>query len=215
MRRGHIKLILFFALPISALVLILALYAPNYLNYADPPIKANAVVLFIGSDLEAREKEANKLLDAGYADYLIIPAYGRISMKMPQLPLSLTLGGGGRGGGDLNNDSSKTKNSGPVGNYPRFYENTHIEALEAKRMLDDLGLRSAMLISSAYHMRRIRLIAVRVFDAGRYSISCKPASWGTLFTAADWLNQERRQIIVSEYVKMAWFLVYAPFATAP
>jgi hypothetical protein len=99
MRRGHIKLILFFALPISVLIIISVLYAPNYLNYADPPIKADAVVLFIGPDLEAREKEANKLLDAGYADYLIIPAYGRISMKMPYRPVSFTLDGGGLAAG--------------------------------------------------------------------------------------------------------------------
>jgi hypothetical protein len=84
----NIKLILFFALPISALILILVLYAPHYLNYADPPIKADAIVLFIGPDLEARKKEANKLLDAGYANYLIIPAYGRIYRKTNQQTLS-------------------------------------------------------------------------------------------------------------------------------
>jgi hypothetical protein len=35
-------------LTLSALIFILVLYAPNYLNYADPPIKADAIVLFVG-----------------------------------------------------------------------------------------------------------------------------------------------------------------------
>jgi uncharacterized SAM-binding protein YcdF (DUF218 family) len=57
MWRRHIKLILFFALPISALILISVLHAPNYLNYADAPIKADAVVLFMGPDLEATKAD--------------------------------------------------------------------------------------------------------------------------------------------------------------
>jgi hypothetical protein len=154
MWRRPIKLILFFALPVSALIFISVLYAPNYLNYADQPIKADAVVLFIGPDLEAREKEASKLLDAGYANYLIIPAYNRISMKMPQIPASLT----------LNNDSSKTKNAGPAGIYPHFYENTHIEVLEAKRIMDHSGFKKANFVSSPSHLRRVKLITDHVFQ---------------------------------------------------
>ena len=73
---------------------------------------------------------------------------------------------------------------------------------------DTEHLKSAMLVSSAYHMRRIRLIAGRVFDARKYSISCNPARWQAPFTAADWLKKERRKIIISEYLKIGWFLVY-------
>ena len=63
MWRGHIKLILFIALPISVLILISVLYAPNYLNYADPPTKADAVVLFI-ENTHIEVLEAKRIISA-------------------------------------------------------------------------------------------------------------------------------------------------------
>ncbi|MBU3931977.1 MAG: hypothetical protein KKF01_06005 [Proteobacteria bacterium] len=204
MRRGHIKQILFFALPISALILILVLYAPTYLNYADPPKKADAVVLFIGPDLEAgeaRKKEANKLLDAGYADYLIIPAYGHIYRKADQQSLS------------VNSDSSKTKKSGPAGNYPRFYENTHIEVLEANRIMDHFGLKKANFVSSPYHMRRIKVMADHVFhlknsDQIAYQIKFVPSLLKSSWAKVRPWDLQYMETMASEYTKIVWFYLY-------
>ena len=182
------------------LLTLFVVFAPGFLLSDDIPGKADAVVLFVGPGNEARLDEAKVLIKEGHARYLLIPFTGemfetdkagglvRITVNQPR--------------GDL------IRRVRMAANYRKHYENTHIEALEAKRMMEELGLSSAMLVSSGYHMRRIRMISSRVFDAGTYSIKCNPARWQREFTAADWLDGEKRRIIVSEYVKIGWFLVY-------
>jgi uncharacterized SAM-binding protein YcdF (DUF218 family) len=189
------------AVPVLLLVALCALYAPGYLFTSDVPRKADVVVLFVGPDRVARLDEAKQLIKDGYARYLLIPASGELyaaeaagrlvwkdTVIQPQVGFYPT--------------------KRIVAGYGKFHENTHIEALEAKRMMDERGLRSALLVSSPYHLRRIRLLAGRVFDARDYSISCIPARWPAPFTAADWLNGEHRRIIVKEYLKIGWFLAY-------
>ena len=188
---------------IVTMVLIFAMLiwgAPSLLNSYGVMRKVDAVVLFVGPEQSARQAEAMALLQQGYARYLIIPAYGEIKS------LNST--------GELESLIHSSINRSTVlplqktANYKRYYENTHVEALEAKRLMDEQGLKSAMLVSSAYHMRRISMIAGRVFAVQNYSISCFPTRWQKEFTAVDWLNKGRRKIIISECVKMVWFLVY-------
>jgi uncharacterized SAM-binding protein YcdF (DUF218 family) len=182
------------------MVSLFVIFAPRFLFTGDLPRKADAVVLFIGPGNESRLDEAKVLIEEGYARYLLIPFSGEMFKADPAGGLVKIAGNQPRGALFLRIRLAAT--------YKKHYENTHIEALEAKRMLDDLDLRSAILVSSAFHMRRIRLIAGRVFDARKYAISCNPARWQEPFTAADWLKKERRKIIVSEYLKIGWFLVY-------
>lgn len=195
-----------FSMIFLIVTLVLLLYAPRFLFTGDLPRKADAVIVFVGPGNDSRLDEAKVLVKEGYARYLLIPSSGELFEAEPAGGLLRIAGNQPRGDLFLRIRIAAT--------YKKHYENTHIEALEAKRMLDDLGLSSAMLVSSAYHMRRIRLIAGRVFNARKYSISCNPARWQEPFTAADWLKKERRRIIFSEYAKIGWFLVYAPFATS-
>ena len=190
---------------ISLLLVVFAIFAPCSLFIEDAPLQADAVVLFVGPDNETRLFEARRLIKEGYARYLLIPASGEIFSadkieEIEKINLNQT-----QGNPFLRNRMEA--------DYGKHYENSHVEVLEAKRMLDGLGLRSALMVSSGYHMRRIRLIAGRVFNTGKYSYSCNPAQWQPVFTAADWLDKDKSYIIISEYVKMGWFLVYALFET--
>jgi uncharacterized SAM-binding protein YcdF (DUF218 family) len=182
------------------LLTLFMIFAPGFLISEDPPKKADAVVLFVGPGNEARLDEAKVLIREGHARYLLIPFTGE--MFEADKAGGLVRLAGNQPRGDL------IRRVRMAASYKKHYENTHIEALEAKRMMDERGLRLAMLVSSSYHMRRIRLIGSRVFDAKKYSISCNPARWQREFTVADWLDGEKRRIIVSEYVKIGWFLVY-------
>ena len=68
-----------FGLCIIVLILSLSIIqAPSLLLISEAPIKAGAVVLFIGGEKGAREKEADQLIKEGFADYLIIPATGQV-----------------------------------------------------------------------------------------------------------------------------------------
>jgi len=182
-------------------LLLFVIVAPGFLFMENIPRKADAVILFVGPGNEARRDEARQLIKDGYAHFLLIPYSGEVFAANSSLGLVR-----------LNCNQSREKLFHRVWiatTYKNYFENTHIETLEAKRMMDDLGLRSAMLVSSAFHMRRIELIAGRVFDGRKYSISCNPARWQASYTFRDWFNKERRGNIISEYIKMFWFLVYS------
>lgn len=179
------------------------IFAPRFLTYSDAPQKSDAVVLFDGPGNEERLKEARQLIREGYAGYLIIPSNGEV--------LSV------KDDGALERISRQILlrcNIHPIrksATYRNYFEDTHIEVLEAKRMLDERGLKSAILVSSPYHMRRIKLIAGSVFRKGAYSINFAPTRFQGSYTAEDWLYDTHRRNILTEYLKIGWFLLYAAF----
>jgi hypothetical protein len=135
------------------------------------------------------------------ADYFIIPAYnktyrvfdkGAITYLPDNLPELKTM--------EKNVDAP-----------PYFYEDTHWEIIEAKKVMSHYGLRSAIFVSSPYHMRRIKIIVIRVFDnnAGEFYFipthyEEAPAGFWEL-SSADWKKVAR------EYGKILWFIVYFPW----
>jgi hypothetical protein len=177
------------------------LFAPNYLLYSSPYKKADAIVVLLGPDFNARQKEAYDLISKGMADYFIIPAYnktyrvldkGAITYLPDNLPELKTM--------EKNVDAP-----------PYFYEDTHWEIIEAKKVMSHYGLRSAIFVSSPYHMRRIKIIVIRVFDnnAGEFYFipthyEEAPAGFWEL-SSADWKKVAR------EYGKILWFIVYFPW----
>ena len=189
----------------SALLLatLFMLLAPSFLTYSDMTRKADAVVLYLGPERESRLNEARQLIREGQARYLIIPTHGEVHQVQND--------------GTLKRISRDFRTRGNLlllrkaANYRDYYENTHVESCEAKRVMDDLGLRSALLVSSPYHMRRIKMIAGRVFRDDAYTTICNPAREEAPFTSSDWFDKGRGKTMVSEYVKIAWFLIYAPF----
>jgi len=176
----------------------LVLYSPRFLLYSSEYKKADAIILLLGPDFKARQKEANLLINEGLADYLIIPAYHK------------TYGIYDKGKGqyllpDLHSVESTNNN---VLHPPDFYEDTHLEIIEAKKIMSDYELKSAIFVSSPYHMRRIKLIATKVFDlsnGGFYFVPTRyekvPVNYWEL-SSADWKKVRR------EYGKILWFYIY-------
>jgi uncharacterized SAM-binding protein YcdF (DUF218 family) len=179
-----------------ALILLTAVcYAPAFFAYADEPIISDAIILFTGPDFTAREKEAHRLLDEGYARFLIIPAFQNVFTSKnipPQFP-----------------DVSDHKNYKGYNEYPRFYENTHIEVLNAHKMMNALEFKSAIMVSSPNHMKRIRLISQKVFGDQSLFVSYVPTRFlrcpaGVRDMAmADWMH------VIEESVKICWFRIYS------
>jgi hypothetical protein len=178
------------------------LYSPRFLLYSSKYKKANAVILILGPDFKARQKEAYKLINEGMTDYLIIPAYRkayRVYDKDTKKYLSP----------NLYSFKTDQKNiAAPAG----FYEDTHLEIIEARKIMSDYGLNSAIFVSSPYHMRRIKLIAMKVFDTNKndfYFVPTRyeraPANYWEL-SLADWKKVRR------EYGKILWFFLYFPWS---
>ena len=193
-----------FVVIILLLVLLIGfiLYSPRFLLYSSEYRKANAIVLILGPDFKARQKEAYKLINEGMADYLIIPAYHKVyrvydkEMKKYLSPNLYFL-------------KSDQKN---VTAPPEFYEDTHLEIVEARKIMSGYRLNSAIFVSSPYHMRRIKIMAMKVFDTNNnvfYFVPTHyekaPADFREL-SSADWRKVRR------EYGKILWFLIYFPWS---
>lgn len=178
--------------------------APFYLSCEDTPTKADTVVLLIGPDLAARKNKAHELITEGYADYLIIPAYGEIfkaSFTKELVPAQKKF--------------SALKASPKRRDDWKYYENTHREILTAGKMMKECGFSSAIFVSHHYHMRRIKLIAERVFGESDCRISYVPACHGHQNKFLWWADKNNLKMISAEYLKIVWFLLYSVFISLP
>lgn len=195
-RKKHLLIWLLIVLLMSGIIV----YAPHFLLYSSHYKKTDAIVLFLGPDFTARQKEAYKIINEGMADYLIIPAYHKIYRifgegNVKYLSSNLS----------PRNLVKKKALSVP---FPYFYEDTHIETIEARKIMAEYGLKSAIFISSPYHMRRIELIVTKVFageKGGFYFVPTSyekaPANFREL-SVADWKK------VGWEYIKILWFSLY-------
>jgi uncharacterized SAM-binding protein YcdF (DUF218 family) len=198
---------------VLALLLSLSVFqAPSFLFISEAPVRADAVVLFVGGETGTREKEANQLIREGFADYLIIPATGQIMKRGPDgrlFRIDIDL--------KLKTSSLKPRPQDELLNTSHlkletaaWLENTHIEVLGAKRLMDNLGLRSALFVSSPYHMRRIKLITGEVFNDSR-AVRYVPTRYETPGEAYWLFSNRERAFVLTEYTKIVWFFLYSSF----
>ncbi|EFK09732.1 conserved hypothetical protein [delta proteobacterium NaphS2] len=213
--------------------------APHYLAYSDRAKKADVVVLFVGPDFEARKKGTHLLINEGIADYLLIPAHRRVSKVIAddnggiarnEIPsemdgyfqdgwvnpfekdYSMVRMKGQKERKDVETKVLKIKHSHPklFGNRANL-EDTHSEVLRAKEMMDAYGLKSAIFVSSPYHMRRIKIIAAKVFGQKNYDLSFVPTPYEKTCGPLWWTDSYCLKWVMGEYVKIPWFLSYEPF----
>jgi len=188
----------------SALLLLLfAGIAPSYLAYGDMPRKSDAVVLFVGPGFEARQEEACNLINELRPKLLIIPAYN-VAMPVDGKRISRI-----RPITDAEYRAFKAKTKK---DFKLWYENTHVEVMETKRLMDANNVRSAIFVSSPYHMRRIKLISDSVFEPKRYTVLFVP-SRNEKAALRQWPTSVKEvSMQLSEYVKIVWYVLYRPFA---
>jgi len=192
---------------ILALILIilsltgLIFYAPDYLLYSSPYKKADAIVVLLGPDFRARQKEANDLISAGMADYLIIPAYNKTYRVFDKGAIQYL-------SANFSERKAMKKN---IDAPPFFYEDTHLEIIEAEKDMSHYGLKSAIFVSSPYHMRRIKIIVAKVFDTKDGTFYFVPTHYeqaSSVLWELSWANWRK---VGREYGKIMWFYIYFPW----
>ncbi|MFO7570024.1 MAG: ElyC/SanA/YdcF family protein [Smithellaceae bacterium] len=185
---------------ISAILVIVVMaglfYSPRFLIHSTHIKKVDAIILLLGPDFSARQKEAYQLIHNGMADYLIIPAYDksyRIEKGSPRHLPHLAL-----------KEKSLVKN----GKMPSYFEDTHLEVIDARTTMDMQGLSSAIFVSSPYHMRRIQLMVSKEFDrGGQYYFV--PTRYEKAPEDVWKLSGADVRKVWREYIKIIWFLIYS------
>ena len=173
--------------------------APRFLAYSTGCARADAVVVLLGPVFNDRDRHARDLMSREMADTLVIPAYQKI----------FTVDRGKLKRVSVRKDPDRLKtNQGAKA--PSYYEDTHLELIEAKRIMRQYGQTTAIFVSSPYHMRRIRMMVGKEYGSpeGHCFLptpyeKAQVNAWE--LKASDWKKVGR------EYVKIAWFLVYSPW----
>jgi DUF218 domain len=185
-----------------ALVLLLMMtgvyYAPRFLACADKPVKSDAIILFLGPNPAAREKEAHFLFNEGYARFLIVPGLQQVISTGGISP-------------QLSDVIKNTSSSGAEG-YPSYYEKTHLEVLYAEKMINALKLKSAIMVSSPYHMKRIKMICEKTFGEQARYISYVPTSYEPGMTDMGHIDRADIRPLMLEFAKIVWFNLYSFFS---
>ena len=190
----------FFVL-ICFVVLAGVVMAPAFLVYSQQIEKVDCVIMMVGGEPGARVRGAEQLVEQGRSDVLLIPAYNKIAFAE------------GNSLGEMGYVKMVPVVDNPVtflGRRYRVFENTHLEMIKGKKIMDKLGYRSAIIVSSPYHMRRLQLIAGKVFgDDYRIGFQATPfEKYDTLGCFKSWKAFVN---VGSEYLKIGWFLIYCWF----
>ncbi len=202
------------AIVLVVLLLIGFALSPRYLAYADPPGKADIIIQFVGSEQDTRFREAAQLAREGHADYVFVPTlFSLLRTNQDRRVLSSIWFKDIKPGIDLPGSRS-LKEKGPVYfpnikrayRFPLYYEDTHAEVLLAKKAMDVCGFKKAIFVSSPYHMRRIKIIASRVFDSS-YDIKLMPSRFEKSFEVP-LLSRKDALHVITEFSKISWFLCY-------
>ncbi|MBN2810089.1 MAG: YdcF family protein [Deltaproteobacteria bacterium] len=183
------------------------LMAPAFLLYSSPVETVDCVIMLVGGEPGAREQGAASLVEQGRAGALLVPGRQKAVLK-PMLE-------GGRTARPGNAEIlPETMVAGLrwrlFGRSWRLFENTHLELLTGRKMMEKLGYHSAVLVSSPYHMRRLQLIAARVFsDDYHISFAATPfETYDLIGCYSSWRNFAK---VAGEYLKIGWFLIYSWF----
>ncbi|MFZ2418395.1 MAG: ElyC/SanA/YdcF family protein [Smithellaceae bacterium] len=204
--------------PILATILIIGLMlmlSPRYLLYSDAPQRSDVIILFPDPELDAMRREARQLIENGYSRYLCIPtSFSLYHIDQNEMSFTAVLNPAVTPGigislqsfeDDIINMDYFFKIRKECG-FPPYFENTHVEMLLAKKIMNAYGFKSAIFVSSPYHMRRIKMIAASVFDS-TYAIKLIPSrfekSFGNHLPSLKDMGQ-----VFTEYPKVVWFLCY-------
>ena len=193
------------------LILMLSL---RCLLYSDAPGKSDIIVLFPDPELDAIRREARQLIGDGYSKHLCIPAsFSLYQVDQNKTGFTAVLNpdvkpGLGRSLRRFEDKISmdyflKIKEECGV---PGYFENTHVEMILAKKVMDAYGFKRAIFVSSPFHMRRIKMLAGRVFGSS-YDIKLTPSRFEKKF-GISMLSLESLQHIFMEYPKIIWFFCY-------
>ncbi len=85
-------------------------------------------------------------------------------------------------------------------------QNTYEDAKYVKEDLLKMGIRSAIVVSDPFHMRRVSMIFRKVFKGTPVSLTFSPADDGEFLLDGLWSPGEIRYIL-SEYVKIVYYII--------
>ncbi len=191
---------------LTAVLAALYFFLPSFLLYSDTPASSDVVIHMVGGDdNEARANKAKSMVDNGYTGLILIPAWGKVLKYDSELGFLEDTRAFARSA--MSQKRMRQWRKGVL-KYPM---NTHLEFLVALNMMKTLELDHALIVSSPYHMRRIKMIV---------EYETKGSGRQFLFVATDshkgfdpfWFaDRDQVEWVFKEYAKILWFFLYSSY----
>lgn len=186
------NIIFVFLITIILCISLLAFYAGRLLVIDQPPNKADVIIVLAG-DQGHRIEHGVSLYLAGYAPYMMISGgqvYHDITMAKLMADHAVQLG--------VPKDNIIFESSA---------ENTYENALYTKELMKRYGFNSAIIVSSNYHMRRVK---------NTFQSEFKDISTILIYSAAEdpnynpdkwWKNSDSIIHTITEYIKSITYAI--------
>jgi uncharacterized SAM-binding protein YcdF (DUF218 family) len=184
------------ALAVAAALLVWFVKAGSVLDYREPPAAADAIVVLAGNAPD-RLPRALQLRADGYA-HLLVVSNERVHTHGLETTW-LALHQAGLSAPDLPDQDLIVLDDPPP-------ESTVDEAHRAAEVLSARGLRSALLVTDAFHSRRAYLLFRAAFSHQGLTVRSTPAQ-DTFDLAHWWAHPVSARRVVEEWTKMALYLV--------
>jgi uncharacterized SAM-binding protein YcdF (DUF218 family) len=165
--------------------------AGDFLAVEDPIVQVDAVIAISGDGRE-RVRRASALVEQGVAGWLILSG-GPSGLPGAADEMVRFAQGFGIADDRLLIDARATS--------------TVENAVGSARLMRARGLRTAVLVTSPYHMRRAVIIFRRVFRSQGLSVRASPVR-DSFFEVQRWWTRGRdRELVIREYAKLFAFLI--------
>lgn len=182
-RKGNLmnkRLVLFVCL----LLLITGFFsAGRFLALSDPPKQSDVIIVLSGG--QGRVEKAAELYKAGYAPYVILSnAKEATSKSGDMVQTALALG--------IPQDVIYTENAA---------DSTYQNAEYTLPIMKEYSFKSAIVVSSDFHMRRVKFLFGRVYKKSEIELTYEGSASG--YNAKRWWSDRKsRETTFNEYVKM-------------
>lgn len=161
-------------------LLILLIVGKPYLFYSQEPIMSDAIIVLSGGAV--RLEKGIALFEQGYADYIILSnaMEDGIDKKDPE-------------------DQGIPKDKFIL---EKKASSTYTNAVYTKEEMENLNLKSAIVVSSDYHMRRTKLVFDRVYKNSGIQLTYVAAE---TMSKVWYPNTKENHFIISEWLKLVGY----------
>ncbi len=203
-----------FGLSVVIFLTILLVLSPSLLVYSENPEKSDAILLLVGPVTKARRQYANELLDTGYGKVLLIPAFNQaLDREGKRIPCNFTKRNKTKNYTLASQSGNSTRDTNISSLLCQYMEDTHRELLRGRKMMEALDIHSVNIVSSPYHLRRIKFISEHVFEHYPVTIHLTPTPYGPQPVKLWWTDRDQRWWVLNEWIKLIWFFIYSPFCS--
>ncbi|MEK4239196.1 YdcF family protein [Paenibacillus sp. FSL H7-0714] len=157
--------------------------AGRFLALSDPPKQSDVIIVLSGG--QGRVEKAAELYKAGYAPYVILSnAKEATSKSGDMVQTALALG--------IPQDVIYTENAA---------DSTYQNAEYTLPIMKEYSFKSAIVVSSDFHMRRVKFLFGRVYKKSEIELTYEGSASG--YNAKRWWSDRKsRETTFNEYVKM-------------